>query len=531
MLTNVEHDVIEKLKSGIDKVANAVKSTLGPAGNNVMIETLSGPIITKDGVTVAKSISLEEKTENLAASLVKKIATLTVEQAGDGTTTSTILAQSLFNEGCKLLKYTTNKIALKNEIISNIERVVKKLNDKTEIIELDQEGENKRLEQVATISANGDVEMGKTIVEAFKLVGKSGIISVEDNYENGYKVEKTEGLQIDCGFSNPYFMTDTTKLECEFMNAKIMIYKGPLTSVKPIENIINYVIKNGLPLVIFAEDFSDMFQQILIKNKLQGTIQICLCKIPGWGQTRENTYDDISAVTGAFQFNKGDDTLKFEPKETLGEVSKIIINRNVSKIIASDTLDKTKFNEIILKIQTMISETANRTEIERLNERLGKLVGGVAIIKVGGSTDVEIHEKKDRIDDAVCATRAALEEGILPGGGSTLYRIANSLEDDGTEGFKIVREALKSPIKTLCENCGLSYEYIDALLTSQNHINAGIDFSKGNYELVDLINQGIIDPTKVARVALETASSIVGLLLTTNYTITIAEKIDQEALV
>jgi len=525
--TNVEKDVLQVLKDGIDTVANAVKSTLGPSGKNVMIETLSGPIITKDGVTVARAITLEDKTKNLAASLIKKIAGKTVDEAGDGTTTATLLAQSLFNEGCKVLPYTNNRIQLNKDIERNIGKVIDIIKSQSKEVSIDSDD----ITNVATISANGDKEMGKTITEAFRLVGKNGIISVEESSNNGYSVEKSEGLQVECGFVHPYFMTDTRKLECEFKNSLVMLFKGEIGSFKEIEKMIGYAFEKGKPIVIFADGFSDNMVEITLTNRMQGKLQICLNKVPGFGHNKDAVYNDISAVTGAFIFGKGDDLSKYIPEASLGVVAKININRNVSKIVSIDNLDKTKFNEVVAQINTMIEETSNKTEKSRLNERLGKLLGGVAIITVGGATAIEIHEKKDRVDDAVCATRAALEEGILPGGGATLYRASLKLEDDGTEGYRVVREALKSPLKTLCSNCGLSFEYVDALLKNQNHSDAGLDFSKSNYELVDLMKNGIIDPTKVTRVALESASSVVGLLLTTDYTITLNEILDQDNIV
>lgn len=533
MLTEVNHNVLNKLKQGIDKVANAVKSTLGPSGNNVMIETLQGPIITKDGVTVARKIILEDKVENLACNLIKQIAVKTVDEAGDGTTTSTILAQSLFDEGCKNLPYINNKIQLKREIDNNINKVVDIIKKYSKDVSLDRNGDNLELINVATISANGDKEMGKVIVDAFKLVGKEGIISVEESASDGYSVDKTEGLQVDSGFVNPYFMTDTSKLKCEFKNPLIMLYNGELNSAKEIESVLVYVVENkSRPIVIFADGFSDSMQEVILKNKFQGAIQICLNKVSSYGSAKDAIYDDISAVTGAKVLDKNYNlSSNSDVKNLLGSCSKISINRSSTDIISHEELDKTLYNEVVLKIQNMIKETTNKNDLTRLNERLGKLVGGVAIISVGAKSVAEINEKKDRIDDSVCATRSALEEGILPGGGSLLYIASTELKDDGTIGYKVVREALKSPLKTLCSNCGKSFEYVEALLNQHNKYDIGLDFSKDNYNIINLLENGIMDPTKVTRVALESAGSIVGLLLTTDYTVTLKEELDQDSLV
>lgn len=515
---NEGHDrVLDHLKVGVDTIANPVKSTLGPAGRNVLVSLRMGTQVTKDGVTVARSIEPKDAVEATAANLMKQIAIKAVDECGDGTTTSTILAQALFNAGVKVLPYVTNRTQLKRGIEKQVKSIVETLKTFSTAVELEDQA---RLKQIATISANGATDMADAIVDAFTQVKGTGLITIEESGEDGYEVEKVDGFKIDSGYTHPYFMNDVRTLTYEKKNPRILLINKDVSSVKDLLPVLEGL--NGAPLVIFADSFSNSFQEIMIKNKMERGLDICLCKVQGYGDQKLEVYDEISAMTNARVF---DNTSKLEELPSyLGICDKIIVNKNETMIVAKQNRDTTQFNELVAKIQNQLNETKNEHDKEKFSNRLSKLVGGVAIIRVGGKTAAEIHERKDRVDDATNAVRSALAEGTIPGGARAFHYISHMMIDDGScpEAYRIVKEALVAPMKTLCENAGVSYEYVDKMLEDKP-MEYGIDFSKEVKDPVNLIDSGVIDPVKVLRVALESAVSVVSLLLTTDYVIVLNE--------
>lgn len=511
---NEGHDrVLDKMKVGVDTIANPVKSTLGPAGRNVLVSLRMGTQVTKDGVTVARSIEPKDPVEATAANLMKQIAIKAVDECGDGTTTSTILAQALFNEGVKVLPYVTNRTHLKRSIEKHVKNVVEFLKSFAQPVELE---DKDRLLQIATISANGDAEMAQAIVEAFTMVKGTGLITIEESGEDGYSVEKVDGFKVDSGYTHPYFMNDVRTLTYEKKNPRILLMNKDVSSIKDLIPLLEGL--NGAPIVIFADSFSNSFQEVMIKNKLERGLDICLCKVQGYGDQKLEVYEEIAAMTNARVFDSTGDLAHIS--EYIGTCDKIIVNKNETMIVAKQTRDQTQLNELIAKIQNQLNETKNEHDKEKFSNRLSKLVGGVAIIRVGGKTAAEIHERKDRVDDATNAVRSALAEGTIVGGGRAFhYASKHMMGDNIDEGFRIVQEALKAPLKTLCENAGVSYEYVDRMLDQSSPMEYGIDFSKDLEKTVNLIEEGVIDPVKVLRVALESAVSVVSLLLTTDYVI------------
>lgn len=517
--------VLDKMKVGVDTVANPVKSTLGPCGRNVLISLRMGTQVTKDGVTVARGIEPKDPVEATSATLMKQIAVNTVNECGDGTTTSTILAQALFNEGVKVLPYVANRTQLKRSIEKYVAKVVEHLKGFATPVELTEDGTNSRLQQIANISANGDKEMAKAIVEAFEMVKGTGLITIEETGDSGYSVERVDGFKVDSGYTHPYFMNDIRTLTYEKKNPRILLMHQDVSSVKDLLPILEKL--NGAPLVIFADSYSNSFQEIMIKNKLERGLDICLCKVQGYGDQKMEIYDELAAMTNARVFDSTSDLLSLP--EYMGICDKIVVNQNETMIVAKQDRDATQFNELVAKIQNQLAETKNEHDKEKYQTRLSKLVGGVAIIKVGGKTAAEIHERKDRVDDATNAVRSALAEGTIPGGARAYHYISQHLlEDDGTspEAFRIVKAALTAPLRTLCENAGVSYEYYDKLLKDEP-MEFGVDFSSEDKEIVDLVSNGVIDPVKVLRVALESAVSVVSLLLTTDYVIVLNESEEQ----
>lgn len=522
---NEGHDrVLDHLKVGVDTIANPVKSTLGPAGRNVLVSLRMGTQVTKDGVTVARSIEPKDAVEATAANLMKQIAIKAVDECGDGTTTSTILAQALFNAGVKVLPYVANRTQLKRGIEKQVKSVVDFLKSFANPVELE---DTARLKQIATISANGDTEMAEAIVDAFTQVKGTGLITIEESGDDGYEVEKVDGFKIDSGYTHPYFMNDVRTLTYEKKNPKILLINKDVASVKDLLPVLEAL--NGAPLVIFADSFSNSFQEIMIKNKMERGLDVCLCKVQGYGDQKLEVYDELSAMTNARVFDATSD-LKELPAY-IGTCDKIVVNKNETMIVAKANRDTTPFNELVAKIQNQLNETKNEHDKEKFSNRLSKLVGGVAIIRVGGKTAAEIHERKDRVDDATNAVRSALAEGTIPGGARAFHYASKMISDDGTcpEAYRIVKEALTAPMRTLCENAGVSYEYVDALLKDQP-MEFGIDFSKDSKEVENLIFAGVIDPVKVLRVALESAVSVVSLLLTTDYVIVLNEVDKQDQL-
>ena len=514
---NEGHDrVLDHLKVGVDTIANPVKSTLGPAGRNVLVSLRMGTQVTKDGVTVARSIEPKDPVEATAANLMKQIAIKAVDECGDGTTTSTILAQALFNEGVKVLPYVANRTKLKREIEKQVKTVVDQLKSFATPVLLE---DTERLKQIATISANGDTEMADAIVDAFTQVKGTGLITIEETGNDGYEVEKVDGFKIDSGYTHPYFMNDVRTLTYEKKNPRILLMHKDVSSVKDLLPVLEAL--NGAPLVIFADSFSNSFQEIMIKNKMERGLDICLCKVQGYGDQKLEVYDELSAMTNARVF---DTTSKLEELPAyIGSCDKIIVNKNETMIVAKQNRDTTQFNELVAKIQNQLAETKNDHDKEKFSNRLSKLVGGVAIIRVGGKTAAEIHERKDRVDDATNAVRSALAEGTIVGGARAYHYISHHMVgDEVNEASRIVQEALRAPMKTLCENAGVSYEYVDKMLENAV-MEDGVDFSKESKEPENLILAGVIDPVKVLRVALESAVSVVSLLLTTDYVIVLNE--------
>lgn len=513
--------VLDKMKVGVDTIANPVKSTLGPAGRNVLVSLRMGTQMTKDGVTVARSIEPKDAVEATAAYLMKQIAIKAVDECGDGTTTSTILAQALFNEGVKVLPYVANRTKLKRSIEEHVKNVVEQLKSFAEPVELE---DTPRLLQIATISSNGDTEMAQAIVDAFTQVKGTGLITIEETGNDGYEVEKVDGFKVDAGFTHPYFMNDVRTLTYEKKNPRILLINQDVNSVKDLLPVLEQL--NGAPLVIFADSFSNSFQEIMIKNKMERGLDICLCRVQGYGDQKLDVYEEIAAMTNARVF---DSNCRWEELPAyIGICDKIVVTKNDSMIVAKQERDTTQLNELVAKIQNQIAEVKNEHDKEKFNTRLSKLVGGVAIIRVGGKTAAEIHERKDRVDDATNAVRSALAEGTIVGGGRAFHYISKHMIGDTVdEGFRIVQEALRAPIKTLCENAGVSYEYVDRCLEGEK-LESGVDFAHDAGSVVNLIEAGVIDPVKVLRVALESAVSVVSLLLTTDYVIVLNEPDKQQ---
>lgn len=517
---NDKEPVSVKMQSGLNKVANAVKSTLGPAGNTVIIDRkYLGTATTKDGVTVAKSIVLKDDVENIAATMIKQVASKAVSEAGDGTTTATILAQALYNEGLKLLPFIKNKYELKRSIENYSKLVIDYIKSFSTEVKLGDKGTNTNLENIAKISSNGDEEMAKAIIKAFEIVGEQGIISVDDGMSEGYVVERTDGLKVDAGMAHPYFMTDSRKLECEQNNVAVLLVKDGVSSLQPIIPILENCGQAGTPIAIFSDNFTDQVIELCLMNKMKAKLDINLIKVQGYGANKDGIFEDIASITGATPMDKM--TKSEELIECVGKATKIISNKSETNII-SDTKDELKFNEHIEMLKTKLESEVNKTNREKIENRISKLLGGVATIKVSKATPEEVHEAKDRLDDAINAVRAALEEGFVPGAGTMFYMASKSLIDDGTEGYKVMKLALEAPLRTLCENTGFSFEYVKQLL-SNSVCGQGIDFSKNEPVISDMYVDGIIDPTKVLRVALESAVSIVNLLLTSDNIITTIE--------
>lgn len=503
-----------KLKAGVDKLANAVKVTLGPKGRNVVIEKSFGsPVITKDGVTVAKEIELEDKFENMGAQMVKEVASKTSDIAGDGTTTATILAQKIFNEGIKLVAAGRNPMIIKRGIDKAVDAVVKKLEE----ISVPTRDE-KDIAQVGTISANNDSAIGNLIADAMSKVGKEGVITVEEAKGLENTLEFVEGMQFDRGYLSPYFVTNADKMTCELENAYILIHEKKISAMKDLLPVLEQVAKQGKPLLIIAEDVEGEALATLVVNKLRGTLQVCAVKAPGFGERRKAMLQDIAILTGG-QVISEDLGIKLENAtlNDLGEAKKIIVDKENTTIIdgAGKPEDiKARVNQIRAEIE----ETTSDYDREKLQERLAKLVGGVAVINVGAATETEMKEKKARVEDALNATRAAVEEGIVPGGGVALIRCIEAVEavkaadEDEKAGIEIIKAALTEPLRQICANAGYEGSLVVEKVKSGKDA-FGFNAATGEYE--DLLKAGVIDPKKVTRIAIQNASSIASLLLTT----------------
>ncbi len=508
-------DARNKMKKGVDTLANAVKVTLGPKGRNVVIEKKFGaPAITKDGVTVAKEIELEDPIENMGAQMVKEVASKTADIAGDGTTTATVLAQSIISEGLKMVAAGANPMDLKRGIDKAVEKVVANLKSQSQTVGSD----SKKIQQVASISANNDDTIGKLIAEAFGKVGKEGVITVEEAKGTDTTVDVVEGMQFDRGYISPYFVTNSEKMEAELQNPYILIYDKKISAMKDILAILEKVAQSGRPLVIIAEDLEGEALATLVVNKLRGTIKVAAVKAPGFGDRRKEMLQDIAILTAGTVVSE-EQGFKLENADLsyLGQAASITIDKDNTTIVGG----KGKKDGIVARvnqIKAQIQTTTSDYDKEKLQERLAKLAGGVAVLYIGAATEMEMKEKKDRVDDALHATRAAVEEGIVPGGGVAFIRAIDSLEkqkganEDETTGIAIVRKALEEPVRILTANAG-----IDGSIVVQKIKDGKGDFgfNARTEQYENLYKAGVIDPTKVTRVALENAASIAGMLLTT----------------
>ena len=504
----------EKMKRGVDTLANAVKVTLGPKGRNVIIDKKFGsPVITKDGVTVAKEIELKDPVENMGAQLVKEVASKTADQAGDGTTTATVLAQAIYTIGSKNVAAGANPMDLKRGIEKAVSTVVASLRTQSKTVESSQE-----IAQVATISANNDSEIGKMIADAMEKVGREGVITVEEARGTETEVKTVEGMQFDRGYLSPYFVTNTEKMEVELEKPFILISEKKVSSMKELLPVLEGVAQTGRPLLIIAEDVDGEALATLVVNKIRGALKVAAVKAPGFGDRRKAMLEDIAVLTGG-QVISEERGFKLENTtiEFLGQAEKVIIDKDNSTII-NGIGEKADIDGRVNQIKSQIENTTSDYDREKLQERLAKLSGGVAILYIGAATEVEMKEKKDRVDDALHATRAAVEEGVVAGGGVAFIRAIESLSalkgdnDDQDTGIAIIRQAIEAPLRTIVANAGGEGSVVvNQVKTGKG--DYGYNAREDRYE--NMLAVGIIDPTKVARLALENAASIAGLLLTT----------------
>ena len=503
------------LKKGVDQLANAVKVTLGPKGRNVVIDKKFGaPQVTKDGVTVAKEIELSNKFENLGAQMVKEVASKTNDDAGDGTTTATVLAQSLVQVGLKNVTAGANPMDLKRGIDKAVVKVIDALKAQSKEV-----GDDfKKIEQVASISANNDTEIGKLIAEAMGKVKKEGVITVEESKSSETTVDVVEGMQFDRGYISPYFVTDTEKMECVLENPFILIYDKKISTMKDFLPILEQSLQTGKPLMIIAEDIDGEALATLVVNKLRGSLRIAAVKAPGFGDRRKEMLEDIAILTGGTVISE-EKGLKLENTslDMLGRAEKVTIDKDNTTVV-NGAGEKALIDARVGQIRSQIENTTSDYDREKLQERLAKLAGGVAVLYIGAATEVEIKEKKDRVNDALSATRAAVEEGIIPGGGIGYIRAIKALDgmkgdnDDETTGMAIVRRALEEPLRQIVENAGGDGAVV-VQKVKEGQGDFGYNARTDVYE--NLMAAGVIDPTKVARVALENAASIAGMVLTT----------------
>ena len=517
----------EKMLRGVDILANAVKVTLGPKGRNVVIDKSFGaPRITKDGVSVAKEVELEDKFENMGAQMVREVASKTSDIAGDGTTTATVLAQAIVKEGAKAVTSGMNPMDLKRGIDLAVGAIVAELKANARKI-----SNNAEIAQVGTISANGDAEIGRFLAEAMEKVGNDGVITVEEAKTAETELEVVEGMQFDRGYLSPYFVTNADKMRVEFEDPYILIHEKKLSNLQSMLPVLEAVVQSGKPLLIIAEDVEGEALATLVVNKLRGGLKIAAVKAPGFGDRRKAMLEDIAILTGGTVISE-DLGIKLEnvTLNMLGRAKKVSIEKENTTII-DGVGSKTEIDGRVAQIRAQIEETTSDYDREKLQERLAKLAGGVAVIRVGGSTEVEVKEKKDRVDDALHATRAAVEEGILPGGGVALLRSVKALDNlttanqDQRVGIEIVRRAIEAPVRQIAENAGAEGSVIVGKLREKTEFAYGWNAQTGDYG--DLYAQGVIDPAKVVRTALQDAASVAGLLVTTEAMI--AEKPKKEA--
>ena len=520
-------DARNKMKKGVDTLSNAVKVTLGPKGRNVVIEKKFGaPQITKDGVTVAKEIELEDPIENMGAQMVKEVASKTADIAGDGTTTATVLAQAIIGEGLKMVAAGANPMDLKRGIDKAVSKIVENLKSQSQTVGND----SKKIEQVATISANSDNVIGKLIADAMSKVGKEGVITVEEAKGTDTTVDVVEGMQFDRGYISPYFVTNSEKMAVELDNPFILIYDKKISAMKDILHILEKVAQTGRPLVIIAEDLEGEALATLVVNKLRGTIKVAAVKAPGFGDRRKEMLTDLAILTAGIVVSE-EQGYKLESADLtyLGQATSITIDKDNTTIVGGKG-KKADITARVNQIKSQVENTTSDYDREKLQERLAKLSGGVAVLYVGAATEVEMKEKKDRVDDALHATRAAVEEGIVPGGGVAYIRAVESLDGfkgvnaDETTGIAIVRRSLEEPLRQIVANCGIEGSVVVQKIR-EGKGDFGFNARTEKYE--NLLKAGVIDPTKVTRVALENAASIAGMLLTTECVI--ADKPAKEA--
>lgn len=518
--------VRERLRKGVDTLADAVKVTLGPRGRNVIIEkTYGAPVITKDGVSVAKEIELEDKFENMGAQMVKEVASKTSDVAGDGTTTATVLAQAIYREGIKLVAAGRNPMAIKRGMDKAVEALVDELNNVTKPTR-----DQKEIAQVGTISANSDSTIGNIIAEAMNKVGKEGVITVEEAKGLETTLEVVEGMQFDRGYLSPYFVTDADKMLCEMDEPLILINEKKISNMKEMLPVLEQVVKMNRPLVIIAEDVDGEALATLVLNKLRGSLQVVAVKAPGFGDRRKAMLQDIAILTGGTVVSE-DMGIKLENLNVsnLGTAKRVVIDKDNTTVV--DGAGKSEdIKARVAQLRAQIDDTSSDYDREKLQERLAKIVGGVAVIHVGAATETEMKEKKDRVEDALNATRAAVEEGIVPGGGTAYLRAEHALDnvkpadDDEAAGVVTIRRALEEPLRQIAQNAGFEGSIV---VEKVREGKDGFGFNAATGEYGDLIKEGVIDPKKVSRIALQNAASVASLLLTTECSI--AEKPSKEA--
>ncbi|MBJ7409752.1 MAG: chaperonin GroEL [Phenylobacterium sp.] len=517
-------DARDRMLRGVNTLANAVKVTLGPKGRNVVIEKSFGaPRSTKDGVSVAKEIELADKFENLGAQLIREVASKTNDKAGDGTTTATVLAQAIVVEGLKSVAAGMNPMDLKRGVDKAVAKVVEEIKNSSKKVTT-----NAEIAQVGTISANGDTEVGEMIARAMEKVGNEGVITVEEAKTAETELDVVEGMQFDRGYLSPYFITNAEKMEADLEEPLILLFEKKLSSLQPLLPVLEAVVQSGRPLLIIAEDVEGEALATLVVNKLRGGLRVAAVKAPGFGDRRKAMLEDIAILTGG-QLISEDLGIKLESVtlDMLGKAKKVTITKDDTTIVDGSG-DKGDIEGRISQIKKQVEDTTSDYDKEKLQERLAKLAGGVAVIRVGGATEVEVKEKKDRVDDALNATRAAVEEGIVPGGGVALLKASRVLDgfkgdnDDQEAGVAIVRRALQAPIRQIAENAGVEGSIVVGKVLENSAATFGFNAQTEQY--VDLVQAGVIDPAKVVRTALQDAASVAGLLITTEAAIVEAPK-------
>ena len=513
-------DARAKMLQGVETLAKTVKVTLGPKGRNVMLDKSYGaPKLTKDGVSVAKEVELKDKFENMGAQLIKEVAQKTADKAGDGTTTATVLAEAIIKEGCKAVAAGMNPMDVKRGIDMAVETVVEDVKSRSKSVQSSAE-----IAQVGTISANGDTTIGEYIAKAMEKVGNEGVITVEDAKGLETELDVVEGMQFDRGYLSPYFVTNAEKMNCEYDNPFILLYDKKISNLQPMISILEAVVQSGRALVIIAEDIEGEALATLVVNRIRGGLKVCAVKAPGFGDRRKAMLQDMAILTGG-QVISDELGMKIEnvTLDMLGTAKKVEITKDDTTII-DGAGDKESIKARAAQIRQEISQTTSDYDREKLQERLGKLSGGVAVIKVGGASEVEVKEKKDRIDDALHATRAAVKEGVVAGGGTALIYATHALEkvkganQDQNVGIDIIRRALQAPIRQIAENAGVDGAVVAGKLLESKDCNFGYNAQDGEY--TDMIKAGIVDPTMVVRTALQDAASVGGLLITTEAMVT-----------